>query len=78
MPNDVMIGRAPQLPNVAVPFRRLPGPVPPGMPAEEEPRRLANRYFHDPDSHVYRIRVRRSRRSGRVKVMILLELDDME
>ncbi|KAH9957540.1 hypothetical protein BGW80DRAFT_1565286 [Lactifluus volemus] len=76
--NDVTIGRAPQLPNVAVPFQGLPGQVPLGMSFEEELRQLANRYVHDPDSRVDRVRIRRSRRSGKVKVMIVLELDDME
>jgi hypothetical protein len=72
MPNDVVIGRAPQLPNVAAPFQGMHG-----MFAEEEPRRLANQYFHNPDSRVYKVRVRRSRRSGEVKVMILLKLANM-
>ena len=78
MPNDVIIGRAPQLPNVAVPFHGLPGPVPPGMSAEEDLRQLANRYLHDRDSRVDKVHVRHSRRSGRVKVMILLELEEVE
>jgi hypothetical protein len=75
MLNDGIIG---QPPNVAVPYQRIPDPVLPRMPAGEELRQLANRYLHDPDSRVDRVRVRRSRRSGKVKVMIVLELDDME
>jgi hypothetical protein len=78
MPNDVIIGRAPQLPNVAIPFQGLPGPVPPGISTEGELRQLANRYLHDPDSRVDKVCVRHSRRSGKVKVMILLELDEVE
>jgi hypothetical protein len=75
MLNDGTIG---QPPNVAVPSQGIPGQVLPRMSAGEELRQLANRYLHDPDSNVDRVRVRRSRRSGKVKVMILLELDDME
>ncbi|KAH9958882.1 hypothetical protein BGW80DRAFT_1564813 [Lactifluus volemus] len=75
MLNDGTIG---QPPNVAGPSQGVPGPVLHGMSAGEELRQLANRYVHDPDSRVDRVRVRRSRRSGKVKVMILLELDDME
>jgi hypothetical protein len=75
MLNDGTIGRPP---NVAVPSQGIPGAVLPGMSAGEELRQLANRYVHDPDSRVDRVRVRRSRRTGKVKVMILLELDDME
>ncbi|KAH9958881.1 hypothetical protein BGW80DRAFT_1256712 [Lactifluus volemus] len=78
IPNDVIINRAPQLPNVAIPFQGLPGPVPPGMSIEEELRQLAHRYFYERDSRVNKVRVRHSRRSGKVKVMILLELDEME
>jgi hypothetical protein len=48
------------------------------MSAEEELRQLATRYVENPDLRVDRVRVRHSRRSGRVKVMILLELDDMD
>jgi hypothetical protein len=75
MLNDGTIG---QPPHVAAPSQGIPGPVLPGMSAGEELRRLANRYLHDPDSRIDRVRVRRSRQSGKVKVMILLELDDME
>ncbi|KAH9958887.1 hypothetical protein BGW80DRAFT_1449322 [Lactifluus volemus] len=75
MLNDGTIG---QPPNVAGPSQGIPGQVLPRMSAGEELRQLANRYLHDPDSNVDRVRVRRSRRSGKVKVMILLELDDME
>jgi hypothetical protein len=76
MPNDgTTIG---QPPTGAGPSQGVLGPVLPGMSAGEELRQLANRYLRDPDSRVDRIRVRRSRRSGKVKVMILLELDDVE
>ncbi|KAH9958898.1 hypothetical protein BGW80DRAFT_1372356, partial [Lactifluus volemus] len=77
IPNGVSICGAHQPSNVAILFRGLPGTVPPGMSAEEELRQLASRYLRDPDSHVDRVQVRRSRRSGKVKVMILLELDEV-
>jgi hypothetical protein len=48
------------------------------MSAEEELRQLANRYLHNPDSRVDKVRVKHSRRSGKVKVMILLELEEVE
>ncbi|KAH9958896.1 hypothetical protein BGW80DRAFT_1449327 [Lactifluus volemus] len=73
--NDDTIG---QPPNVAGPSQGIPGQVLPGMSAGEELRQLASRYLHDRDSRIDKVRVRRSRRSGKVKVMILLELDDME
>jgi hypothetical protein len=48
------------------------------MSIEEELRQLAHRYFYERDSRVNKVRVRHSRRSGKVKVMILLELDEVE
>jgi hypothetical protein len=75
MLHDGTIGHPP---NVAGPSRGVPGTVLLGMSAGEELKQLANRYLHDPDSRVDRVRVRRSHRTGKVKVMILLELDDME
>ncbi|KAH9958889.1 hypothetical protein BGW80DRAFT_1372312 [Lactifluus volemus] len=78
IPNGVSIWHARQPPNVANLFQGLPGPVPPGISAEKELKQLASRYLRDPDSHVDRVRVRCSRCSGKVKVMILLELDEVE
>jgi hypothetical protein len=48
------------------------------MSSEEQLRQLANRYIHDPDSRVDKVCVRHSRRSGKIKVMILLDLDEVE
>ena len=77
MPNDPTIGRAgPALSNVAGPSQGIPGPVPSRMSAAEDLRLLASQYLHSPDSRVYRVRIRQSRHSGRVKVMIMLELDE--
>ena len=40
-------------------------------------RQLASRYLHNPDSRVDKVCMKQSRRSGKVKVMILLEIDEM-
>jgi len=77
MPYNCDIGAAPQSPNEASTSQGIPAQVPSGMSAVEDLRRLASRYLHSPDSHVDKVRVKQSRRSGRVKVMILLEIDDM-
>ncbi|KAH9958886.1 hypothetical protein BGW80DRAFT_1449321 [Lactifluus volemus] len=68
MLNDGNIGHASQPSNITVPSQGVPGPVPPGMTVGEELRQLARRYLQNPDS----------RRSGKIKVMIVLELDDVE
>jgi len=46
-----------------------------GMSAGENLKDLASRYLHNAGSHVNDLRMRRSR-SGAVKVLILLEIDD--
>jgi hypothetical protein len=68
MLNDGTIAHAPQPANVTVPSQGIPGPVPPRMTVGEELRLLARRYLQNPDN----------RRSGKVKVMIVLELDDVD
>jgi hypothetical protein len=73
MPNDNVIGHGPLPPNAAVPSGGIPAPAPSRMSAEEELRQLAARYVQNPDLRVDRVRVRHSRRSGKVKVMMLLE-----
>lgn len=78
MPNDPTIGcAAPSLSSVAGPPRGIPGPVPSGMSAAEDLRLLASQYLHNRGSRVGRIRIRQSRHSGRVKVIIMLEIDEM-
>jgi hypothetical protein len=47
------------------------------MTAVEDLRRLASQYLHNPDSRVDKVCMKQSRRSGKVKVMILLEVDEM-
>lgn len=71
-------GAAPQASNEASTSQGVPAQVPSGMSAAEDLRRLASRYLHSTDSHIDKVRVKQSRRSGRVKVMILLEIDDVE
>jgi hypothetical protein len=68
MLNDGNIYHASQPPNITVPSQGIPDTVPPGMTVGEELRQLARRYLQNPDS----------RRSGKIKVMIVLELDDVE
>jgi hypothetical protein len=68
MLNGGTIGHTPQPFIVTVPSQRVPGSVPLGVTVEDELRQLARRYLQNPDS----------RRSGKVKVMIVLELDDVE
>ena len=45
------------------------------MSVGEDLKNLATQYLHNPGSHVDKLRMRRSR-SGAVKVLILLEIDD--
>jgi hypothetical protein len=66
------IGHAPP-PSVAGPSQGVPSE----MSAVEGLRQIASRYLHNPDSRVDKVRMKQSRRSGKVKVMILLEIDEM-
>ena len=77
MPNDNAVSHGLPPPNITVPSGETLAPAPFRISAEEELRELATRYVQNPDLHVDRVRVRHSRRSGKIKVMILLELDDM-
>ena len=74
---NVVIGGAPLLPNVASTSQGIPDPGPSGTSAGEDLRWLASRYLHNADSRIDKVRVKRNRRSGRVRVMILLEIDDV-
>ena len=70
MPNDRHI----PLPiNVAEPYRGDPSL---GMPGADDLKNLAGHYLHNPGSRIDKLRMRRSR-SGAVKVLILLEIDDI-
>jgi len=77
MSNDGPPGHVHPL-NVAGPSRGNPSfghPVNSGMSDPEDIEDLASRYLHNPGSHVDKLRMRRSR-SGAVKVLIVLEIDN--
>ena len=74
---NVVIGGAPPLLNVASTSQGIPDQGPSGTSAREDLKWLASRYLHNDDSRVDKVRVKRNRRSGRVRVMILLEIDDV-
>ncbi|KAH9989799.1 hypothetical protein BJV77DRAFT_670965 [Russula vinacea] len=61
--------------NIAGPSRGNASAVHPGMSAAEGLKSVANLYLNNPGSHIGKLRMRRSR-SGTVKVLILLEIDD--
>ena len=60
---------------VAGPSEGYTDTVHPGMSAAKNLKHLASQYLFSPDSHVDKVRVRRSR-SGRFKVLIMLEIED--
>jgi hypothetical protein len=53
------------------------GSVHSGMSVAEDLKRLASQYLSSPGSHVDKLRMRRSR-SGGLKVLILLEVEDLD
>ena len=61
--------------NIAGPSRGNPRTVNSRMSAAEDLKDVAMYYLHNPSSHVDKLRMRRSR-SGTVKVLISLEIDD--
>jgi hypothetical protein len=76
--NDGPPGHVLPLLNVAGPSRGNPSighPVNSGMSVAEDIEDLASRCLHNPGSHVDKLRMKRSR-SGDVKVLIQLEIDD--
>ncbi len=77
VPNNSPTGHIPLQENVAGPSRGNPSLVHSGISntGTEDVKTLASRYLHNPCSHVNDLRVRRSR-SGAVKVLILLEIDE--
>ncbi|KAH9992926.1 hypothetical protein BJV77DRAFT_1067499 [Russula vinacea] len=70
---------APAIPEVPNDARHVPGENPsfvhPVIPVAEDLKNLAGHYLHNRGSRVDEFRMRRSR-SGAVKVLILLEIDD--
>ena len=47
------------------------------MLAVEDLRQIASRYLQNPDWRVDKVHMKQNRRSGKVKVMILLETNEM-
>ena len=75
MANDWPPSDAPLPQNIAGPSRGNPRVVHSRMSAAEDLKDVAMHYLHNPGSHVDKLRMRRSR-SGTVKVLITLEIDD--
>jgi len=76
VPNNYPTGNIPHPHNVAGPSRGDLSLVHSGMSVTENLKKnLASHYLHNPSSRVNDLRARRSR-SGAVKVLILLEIDD--
>ncbi|KAI0281415.1 hypothetical protein BGY98DRAFT_958881 [Russula aff. rugulosa BPL654] len=76
VPNNYPASNIPLPHNVAGPSRGDPSLGHSGMSVTENLKKnLASHYLHNPDSRVNDLRMRRSR-SGAVKVLILLEIDD--
>jgi hypothetical protein len=76
VPNDRPHSQFPLPHNTARPSRGNPSFVHSGMSVGEDLKNLASYYLHDLGSHVEKLRMKRSR-SGAVKVLILLEVDDV-
>ena len=53
----------------------VPDPPPSGTLAMESLRRLADRYLHDPGSRIDTLRMGLSPSSGRLRVMIVFDMD---
>jgi len=77
LPNDGPPSRAPHPDYVAGPSEGSFGAVHSGMSVAEDLKRLASQYLSRPDSHVDKLRMKRSR-SGSLKVLILLEVEDSD
>jgi hypothetical protein len=78
VPNGAPPGRGPLLHFIAGPSQAEGNttPVHPGMSTAEDLKRLASQYLFSPGCHVDKLRMRRCRRSGGFKVLIMLEIED--
>ena len=74
VPNDRLPSHIPLPPNVAGPSQENSS-VHSAMSVSEELKNIASHYLRNPGSHVDKLRMKRCR-SGAVKVLILLEIDD--
>lgn len=76
MPNDVVRDRSPPMPDVTDTFSgSVPESAPSGMSAKECLKRLADRYLNDPCSQVDTLRMGLTPSGGRLRVMIVLDID---
>ncbi|KAI9455949.1 hypothetical protein BJY52DRAFT_1224466 [Lactarius psammicola] len=76
LPNDGVKDRLPLMPDAADAFsRNSPESAPSGMSAMEGLKRLANRYLNDPCSQVDTLRMGPGPSSGRLRVVIMLDID---
>ena len=75
MANDGPPSNASRPQNIAGPSRGNPRVVHSRMSAAEDLKDVAMHYLYNPGSHVDKLRMRRSR-SGVIKVLISLEIDD--
>ena len=67
---------APLMPDIADPISQsVPDSSPSGTLAMESLRRLADRYLHDPGSRIDTLRMGLSPSSGRLRVMIVFDID---
>jgi len=77
LPNDGPPSRIPHSDYVAGPSEGSFSAVHSGMSVAEDLKRLASQYLSRPGSHVDKLRMKRSR-SGGLKVLILLEVEDSD
>jgi hypothetical protein len=76
LPNGGVSDPTPLMPAFANPVSQsVPTPPPPGALAMESLRRLADRYLHDPGSRIDTLRIGLSPSGGRLKVMIVFDID---
>ncbi|KAF8481711.1 hypothetical protein DFH94DRAFT_405090 [Russula ochroleuca] len=75
VPNDCAASHIPLPLNIAGADRGNASIVHPRVSATDDLKNMASHYLHNPGSRIDKLRIRRSR-SGAVKVLILLEVDD--
>ncbi|KAF8274319.1 hypothetical protein EI94DRAFT_1714164 [Lactarius quietus] len=76
LPNNGVRDRPPPMPDVANPFsRNVPDSDPSRISATEDLKRLMSRYLDNPDSQVDTFRVGLSPSGGRLRMMIVLDID---
>jgi hypothetical protein len=76
IPNNGIRERPPPMPEGTDPFsQNVPNPDPSRMSATEDLKRLMSRYLDNPDSQVDTFRVGLSPSGGRLRVVIMLDID---